>query len=66
MPTGKVEFYNSVRKFGFIIPDGDEEFNFMFKGEYDLQNGDHVEYETTVAGEKGPNAVNIVKITSEE
>lgn len=62
MPTGKVEFYNSVRKFGFIVPDDDEEYNFMFKGEYELEHGDCVEYETTVAGEKGPSARNIRKV----
>lgn len=66
MPTGKVEFYNKVRQFGFIVPDDDDQYNFMFKGDYDFQYGDIVEFDVTVAGEKGQNAVNIRKVTPSE
>jgi cold shock CspA family protein len=66
MSTGKVEFYNKVRKFGFIIPDDDDQYNFMFNGEYDFQHGDIVEFERTLAGEKGPKAVDIRKVTPSE
>jgi len=65
MPTGKVEFYNKARKFGFIVPDDDDQYNFMFNGEYDFQYGDIVEFDATVAGEKGPKAVNIRKVENE-
>jgi cold shock CspA family protein len=66
MPRGKVEFYNKVRKFGLIIPDGDDQYNFMFNGDYDFEYGDIVEFEQTIAGEKGPKAVNIRKVTPSE
>ena len=65
MPVGKVEFYNKVRKYGFIITEGEEEYNMLFNGEYDFQQGDVVEFDTTAAGEKGPKAVNIRKVTNE-
>ena len=66
MPRGKVEFYNKVRKFGFIITDDDEEYNLLFNGEYDFVRGDIVEFERTLAGEKGPKAENIRKVTPSE
>lgn len=61
--NGTVEFYNKVRKFGFIITDNDNDYNLLFNGDYDFQRGDRVSFERTLAGEKGPKAVNIVKIT---
>lgn len=65
MPRGKIEFYNKVRKFGFVIPENEEEYSFMFKGDYDFSYGDIVEFDSTVAGEKGPKAVNIRKVENE-
>jgi cold shock CspA family protein len=65
MPIGKVEFYNKVRQYGFIITEDIAEYNMLFNGDYDLQRGDIVEFDTTAAGEKGPKAVNIRKVENE-
>lgn len=59
---GTVEFYNKVRKFGFVVTDADEDYNLLFNGEYDFERGDRVVFERTLAGEKGPKAVNIRKV----
>jgi len=63
MYTGIVEFYNKARKFGFII-NSDEELkqSYLFESDVEWQTGDLVEFELTVAGEKGQKVKNLVKV----
>jgi hypothetical protein len=63
MHTGTVEFYNKTRKFGFII-NSDEELkqSYLFESNVEWQAGDVVEFELTVAGEKGQKVKNLVKV----
>ena len=63
MQRGTVEFYNKTRKFGFII-NNDEELkqSHLFESDVEWQAGDVVEFELTVAGEKGQKVKNLTKV----
>ena len=61
METGKVKFYNKVKKYGFITGDDGKDYFFHASGvsnEIYLKDGDNVEYKV-VEGERGPKAVDI-------
>lgn len=63
MHTGKVEFYNKSRKFGFVINSDDSlQESYLFSGDYELETGDTVEFELSTAGEKGKKVKNLVKV----
>ena len=63
MQQGTVEFYNKERKFGFII-NNDETLSesYLFHSDIELQAGDIVEFDLTIAGEKGPKVKNLTKV----
>lgn len=63
---GTVKFFNDVKKYGFIEPDGDEEEDHFVhqsnvKGNDTLNEGDRVEFDSELA-EKGFQALNVKKI----
>jgi cold shock CspA family protein len=63
MHRGTVEFYNKTRKFGFIINDNAElNQSHLFESDVEWQAGDVVDFELTVAGEKGQKVKNMTKV----
>ena len=67
MPTGEVKWFNDSKGFGFIVRDDGEKDVFVHhsaiqgEGFKSLSEGDRVKFEVE-QGEKGPKAVNVVKI----
>ena len=67
MPTGEVKWFNDSKGFGFIVRDDGEKDVFVHhsaiqgEGFKSLSEGDRVEFEVE-QGDKGPRAVNVVKI----
>lgn len=75
MPTGKVKWFDEKKGFGFITADTGDDFFFHFSaiqvgqanhsaesGFKKLADDDRVSFETS-SNEKGPIAVNIVRLT---
>ena len=63
MHRGTVEFYNKTRKFGFIINEDESlQESYLFYSDDELNSGDIVEFELSIAGEKGPQVKNLVKV----
>ena len=64
MKTGKVNWFNAQKGFGFIIFEGKDVF-VHFKdvngGVNAIKDNDDVEFEIT-DGKKGPQAVNVTKV----
>ncbi|MFP3871636.1 MAG: cold-shock protein [Candidatus Natronoplasma sp.] len=62
---GTVKFFDDVRNYGFIEPDGDEEDHFVHRSsiqnDYFLEEGDRVEFES-ILEDKGYQALNVRKI----
>lgn len=65
---GKVKFFDRHRGFGFIEPEGDGQDDVFIHysaiegtGYRNLESGDSVEFNVR-QGEKGPQALNVVKV----
>ncbi len=62
---GTVKFFNDVRNYGFIEPDGDAKDHFVHRssiiGDYYLEEGDRVEFKS-VQGDRGRQAIEVRKI----
>ncbi len=65
---GTVKFFDDVKNYGFIEPDGDEKDHFVhrsnLKNVYTLEEGDRVEFESKLE-EKGFQAFEVKKIEEE-
>ncbi|MBC8589378.1 cold-shock protein [Paratissierella segnis] len=66
MEKGTVKWFNSAKGYGFISSASGEDVFVHFSaiqgdGYKSLEEGQEVEFETT-QGEKGPQAINVVKI----
>ncbi|MEA2347720.1 MAG: cold shock protein [Thermoleophilaceae bacterium] len=67
MPTGTVKFFNDDKGFGFITPDEGSEDLFVHhsaivgEGYKSLSENAKVSFDAE-AGDKGPRAVNVVKL----
>lgn len=63
MITGKVKFFNSEKGYGFIKDQSGKEIFVHVSGLTDkIQENDEVEFEIT-EGKKGPNAVNVRRVS---
>ena len=67
MSTGTVKWFNGSKGFGFITPENGDDVFVHFSaiagdGYKSLDEGDEVEFEIT-EGQKGPQAVNVSKIS---
>lgn len=67
MSTGTVKWFNGSKGFGFITPENGDDLFVHFSGiagdgYKSLEEGDAVEFEVT-QGQKGPQAVNVTKIS---
>lgn len=61
---GTVKFFNNMKNYGFIEPEGGGEDLFVHRSDVEggpLSEGDMVEYESE-EGEKGPRAINVKNI----
>lgn len=61
MQTGTVKFYNSTKRFGFIVPDDGSKDLFFHASAVtgEVAKDDKVRYEVNQDGRKGPEAINI-------
>ncbi len=62
---GKVKFFSDMKNYGFIEPDDGSEDLFVHRSDiedYTLREGDLVEFDKE-AGEKGPRATNVKKVS---
>jgi cold shock protein len=71
MSTGKVKWFNESKGYGFIEPDGGGRDVFVHysaiqgEGYKTLSEGQPVEFEV-IQGEKGPQASNVLKSSSQQ